>query len=70
MPVEAFNNLENMAPGDKAIMVRDARKYYSDIISMRGLNMSVPTGSMYVLFIIYVIIVFFFVCFNIHTDGV
>lgn len=48
MSVEVFNNLENMVMGDKAIIVRDAYKCYSDIISMRGLNMSVPMGSMYV----------------------
>lgn len=65
MPVEVFNNLENMALGDKAIMVRDAHKCYSDIISMRGLNMSVPMGSMYVVFILYVIIIFFCCFFNI-----
>ncbi|VVC43841.1 AAA+ ATPase domain,P-loop containing nucleoside triphosphate hydrolase,ABC transporter-like,ABC [Cinara cedri] len=47
MPVEVFNNLENMMMGDKTIIVRDAYKRYSDIISMRGLNMSVPMGSIY-----------------------
>lgn len=48
MPVEVLNNLENMIMEDKAIIVRDAYKRYSDIISMKGLNMSVPMGSMYV----------------------
>lgn len=48
MPVEVFNSLENMATRNKSIVVCDAYKRYSDIISMRGLNMSVPMGSMYV----------------------
>lgn len=53
MPVEVFNNLENMMGiEDKAIVVRDAYKRYSDIISMRGLNMCVPMGSMYVFIIL------------------
>jgi hypothetical protein len=34
--------------GDKSIIVQDAFKRYSDIISMKGLNMSVSTGTMYV----------------------
>lgn len=48
MSVELFNSLENIAAGNKSIIVRDAYKQYSDIISIRGLNMSVPMGSMYV----------------------
>lgn len=47
MSVGIFNNLESTV-GDKSIIVRDAYKRYADIISMRGLNMSVPVGSMYV----------------------
>jgi hypothetical protein len=47
MSAEMFNTLENIM-GDKSIIVRDAYKRYADIISMRGLNMSVPVGSMYV----------------------
>lgn len=48
MSVERFNGIENMTIRDKSIMVQDAYKRYSDIVSMRGLNMSVPVGSMYV----------------------
>lgn len=48
MSVEVFNTLGNMTMGDKSIIVRDAYKRYADIISMKGLNMSVPVGSMYV----------------------
>ncbi|XP_025415786.1 LOW QUALITY PROTEIN: ABC transporter G family member 20-like [Sipha flava] len=46
MSAEMFNTLENIM-GDKSIIVRDAYKRYADIISMRGLNMSVPVGSIY-----------------------
>lgn len=49
MAFEECNSLENTAMGNKSIIVCDAYKCYSDIISMRGLNMSVPMGSMYVL---------------------
>lgn len=48
MTVEVFNSLENMM-GNKSIIVQNAYKRYSDIISMKGLNMNVPVGSMYVL---------------------
>lgn len=48
MSAEVFNSVENMAIRDKSIIVQDAYKRYSDVISMRGLNMSVPAGSMYV----------------------
>lgn len=59
MSVEVFNTLENtVVMGDKSIIVRDAYKRYSDIISMRGLNMSVPMGSMYVFKCAYVCIIF------------
>jgi len=53
MSVEVFNGIENMTIRDKSIIVQDAYKRYSDIISMRGLNMSVPVGSMYVFKCIY-----------------
>jgi len=43
-----FHSVENTVMEDKAIIVRNAYKHYSDIISMRGLNMTVPVGSMYV----------------------
>lgn len=47
MPVKVFNNLQHLTmQGDKSIIVRDAYKSYMNIISMRGLNMSVPEGSM------------------------
>lgn len=49
MSVEAFNTLENIILADKSIVVRNAYKRYSDVISMKGLNMSVPMGTMYVL---------------------
>lgn len=49
MSVEAFNTLENIYLPDKSILVRNAYKRYSDVISMKGLNMSVPVGAMYVL---------------------
>lgn len=48
MSVEVFNSLENMM-GNKSIVVQNAYKRYSDIISMKNLNMTVPVGSMYVL---------------------
>lgn len=48
MSVEVLNGLGNTMVGDKSIIVQDAYKRYSDIISMKGLNMSVPTGTMYV----------------------
>lgn len=48
MSVEVPNGVENMTVRDKSIIVQDAHKRYSEIISMRGLNMSVPLGSMYV----------------------
>lgn len=45
-----FNSFDNnnMTMRDKSIIVKDAYKRYSDIVSMRGLNMSVPVGSMQV----------------------
>lgn len=48
MSVEVSNGLGNIMVGDKSIIVQDAYKCYSDIISMKGLNMSVSTGTMYV----------------------
>lgn len=33
---------------EKSIIVKDAYKRFSEIVSMQGLNMSVPKGSMYV----------------------
>lgn len=48
MSVEVFNGFENIMAVDKSIIVQDAFKRYSDIISMKGLNMSVSTGIMYV----------------------
>lgn len=48
MSVEIHSGFENIMAGDKAIIVQDAYKRYSDIISMKGLNMSVSTGTMYV----------------------
>lgn len=48
MSVELFNSSENTTMGNRAVVVQDAHKRYSDIISMRGLNMTVTTGSMYV----------------------
>lgn len=48
MSVEAFNTLENIILPDKSILVRNAYKRYSDVISLKGLNMSVPVGAMYV----------------------
>lgn len=47
MSFEVFSGFENIAR-DKSIIVKDAYKRYSDIISMEGLNMSVSTGTMYV----------------------
>jgi len=46
MSVEVLNSLGNIMVGDKSIIVQDAYKCYSDIISMKGLNMSVSTGTM------------------------
>jgi len=48
MSVEVLNGQRNIMVGDKSIIVQDAYKRYSDIISMKGLNMSVSTGTMYV----------------------
>jgi len=48
MSVEVLNSMGNIMVGDKSIIVQDAYKRYSDIISMKGLNMSVSTGTMYV----------------------
>jgi len=48
MSIEVLNGLGNIMVGDKSIIVQDAYKRYSDIISMNGLNMSVSTGTMYV----------------------
>lgn len=47
MSFEVLSGFENIAR-DKSIIVKDAYKRYSDIISMEGLNMSVSTGTMYV----------------------
>lgn len=49
MSVDVFNSLENKMLADKSIVVRNAYKSYMDVISMKGLNMSVPTCAMYVL---------------------
>lgn len=46
MSVEIFDSQGNIEMENKSIIVRDAYKRYSDNISMKGLNMSVPTGSM------------------------
>lgn len=48
MSFEVLNGSGNIMAGDKSIMVQNAYKRYSDIISMKGLNMSVSTGTMYV----------------------
>jgi len=48
MSVEVLNCSGTIMVGDKSIIVQDAYKRYSDIISMKGLNMSVSTGTMYV----------------------
>lgn len=48
MSVEVLNFPGNIMVGDKSIIVQNAYKRYSDIISMKGLNMSVSTGTMYV----------------------
>lgn len=47
MSFEVLSGFENIFR-DKSIIVKDAYKRYSDIISMEGLNMSVSTGTMYV----------------------
>ncbi|CAI6345583.1 unnamed protein product [Macrosiphum euphorbiae] len=47
MSVEVLNSMGNIMVGDKSIIVQDAYKRYSDIISMKGLNMSVSTGTIY-----------------------
>ncbi|KAF0762245.1 ABC transporter G family member 23-like [Aphis craccivora] len=50
MSFEVLSGFENIAR-DKSIIVKDAYKRYSDIISMEGLNMSVSTGTMYILWL-------------------
>lgn len=51
MSVGVFNTVfeNSMASAEKSVIVRDAHKSYSDVISMKGLNMSVTAGSMYVM---------------------
>lgn len=50
MSVEVFNSFVNSVRlHEKSVIVRNAHKSYSEVISMKGLNMSVTAGSMYVI---------------------
>ncbi|XP_050422274.1 ABC transporter G family member 23-like isoform X2 [Adelges cooleyi] len=47
MTFDAQKSLNVEWMGNKSILVRNAYKCYSDIVSMKGLNMTVPCGSIY-----------------------